>query len=73
MRLIPNQKNIIYITGTGINSENKQLAEDIQKSITRKFRKRKVYSCYKDNIWFADLTNMQFIIKYNKRTWFLFC
>lgn len=41
MHLIPNQKNIIHITGTGINSENKQLAEDIQKSIIRKFRKRK--------------------------------
>ena len=41
MRLIPNQKTIIHITGTGINSENKQLAEDIQKSIIRKFRKRK--------------------------------
>ena len=67
MRLIPNQKNITH-TGTGINSENQKLTEDIQKSITRKFRKRKVYSCYKDNILAADLTNMQFIIKYNKRT-----
>ena len=57
MRLIPNQKNITH-TGTGINSENQKLTEDIQKSITRKFRKRKVYSCYKDNILAADLTNM---------------
>ena len=29
-------------------------------------KKRKVYSSFKDNIWSADLADMQLISKYNK-------
>ena len=37
--------------GTGINSmPNQQLANELHKPIIRKFRKRKVYSSFKDNI-----------------------
>ena len=41
--------------GSGIKSiksipQNKQLAEELHKSIIRKFRKRKVYSTFKDNV-----------------------
>ena len=31
------------------------------------FEKRKVYSSCKDNIWDADLADMQLISKYNKK------
>ena len=49
--------------GTGINSENQQLVEELHKPIIRKFGKRKVYSSFKDKVWGADLAGMQFIIK----------
>ena len=31
--------------------QNLQLAEELHKPIIRKFKKRKVYSGFKDNIW----------------------
>ena len=34
--------------------QNEQLAEELHKSIIRKFNKRKVYSAFKDNTWAAD-------------------
>ena len=40
--------------GTGIKNEtkgNQQLANELHKPIIRKFKKRKVYSSFKDNIW----------------------
>ena len=36
-----------------------QLAEELHKPIIRKFKKRKVYTGFKDNICGADLTDMQ--------------
>ena len=52
--------------GSGIKSvpQNDQLAEELHKPITRKFKKRKVYSAFKDNIWGADLSDMQLISKW---------
>ena len=41
------------------NKENIQLADELHKSIIRKLKK-KVYSSLKDNIWGADLADMQF-------------
>ena len=52
-------------------SQNQQLAEELHKPITREFKKRKVHSAFKDNIWGADLADMQLISKYNKRVRFL--
>ena len=46
--------------------ENQQLANELHKPIIRKFKKRKVYSSFKDNIWGADLADVQLISKYNK-------
>ena len=51
--------------------QNEQSAEELQKTIIRKFKKRKVYSTFKDNIWAADLADMQLISKLNKRFRFL--
>ena len=58
---------------TKITSQNQQLAEELHKPIIRKFEKRKVYSTFKDNIWGADLADMQLLSKYNKGIRFLLC
>ena len=62
-------------TGSGIvsNKENIQLAEELHKPIIRKFEKRKVYSSFRDNIWGADLADMQLLSKFNKGFRFLLC
>ena len=52
-------------TGSGIvnndndTKQNLQLAEELRKPIIRKFKKRKVYSGFRDNVWGADLADMQ--------------
>ena len=51
--------------------QNLQLVEELHKPIIRKFKKRKVYSGFKDNIWGDDLADMQLISKFNKRCRFL--
>ena len=45
--------------GSGIKpmQQNKKLAEELDKPIIRKFKKRKVYSAFKDNIWGTDLAD----------------
>ena len=53
--------------------QNEQLAEELHKPVIRKFRKREVYSAFKDNIWAADLADMQLISKFNKGFRFLLC
>ena len=53
--------------------QNEQLADELHKPIIRKFKKRKVYSAFKDNIWAADLADMQLISKLNKGFRFLLC
>ena len=53
--------------------QNEELAEELHKPIIRKFKKRKVYSTFKNNIWGADLADMQLINKFNKRFRFLLC
>ena len=59
-----------------VNNDTKQnllLAEELYKSITKKIKKRKVYSGFKDNILGADLADMQLISKFNKGFRFLLC
>ena len=55
------------------NISNKELAKELHKPIIRKFGKTKVHSPFVDNIWGADLTDMQLICKFNKGFRFLFC
>ena len=62
--------------GAGVKNnirENQQLANELDKPISRRFKKRKVYSLSKDNIWGADLADMQLISKYNKGIRYLLC
>ena len=44
----------------------KNLAEELHKPVIKKVNKRKVYSQFKDNIWGADLVDMQSLSKKNK-------
>ena len=66
-----------FVAGSGVaNNEikqNFQLAEELRKPIIRTFKKRKVYSGFEDNIWGADLADMQLITKFNKGFRFLLC
>ena len=55
------------------NKENMQLADELHKPIIRKFKKRKVYSSFRDKIWGADLADMQLLSKFNKGFRFLLC
>ena len=41
------------------------LADELQKPVSKKFNKRKVYSQFKDNIWGVDLADMQSLSKKN--------
>ena len=61
--------------GSDIKSmqQNEKLAKELHKPIIRKFKKRKVYSAFKDNVWGADLADMQLINKFNKGFRFLLC
>ena len=45
--------------------QNKVLAKELHKPIIRKIEKRKVRSSFTDNIWAADLADMQLVSKYN--------
>ena len=53
--------------------QNLQLANELRKPIIRNFKKRTVYSRFKDNIWGADLADMQSLSKYNKEIKYLLC
>ena len=53
--------------------QNLQLAKELHKAIIRKFIKSNVFSAFRDNIWGADLADMQLISKFNKGFRFLLC
>ena len=55
------------------NISNKELAEELHKTIISIFNKRKVHSTFIDNIQGADLANMQLKSKFNKGFRFLLC
>ena len=54
------------------NKENIHLADELHKPIVRKFKKRKVFSSFRDNIWGVDLADMQLLSKFNKGFRFLY-
>ena len=53
--------------------QNLQLVEESYKPIIRNFKKRIVYSEFKDSVCGADLADMQLISKLNKGFRFLLC
>ena len=56
-----------------MHANNEKLAEELHKPIIKNFEKRTVYSGFKDNIWGADLADMQLISKFNKGFRFILC
>ena len=61
-------------SGSGIiNEANYQLADELHKPIIRKFKKRKVYSSFRDNIWGVDFADMQSLNRYNKGIRYSLC
>ena len=67
LRLI-NLKEVVLI-----NEPNYQLANQLNKAIIRKFKKRKIYSSFKDNVWDVDLADMQSLSKCNRGIKYLLC
>ena len=52
---------------------DQQLTVKLHKPIIRKCNQRKVHTPFIDNIWGADLADMQLISKFNKGFRFLLC
>ena len=64
--------------GSRINNKgnlfvNSQLAKELHKPIFKNFKRRKVFSSFKDNIFGVDLADMGLISKYNKGIRYLLC
>ena len=59
------------VLGSGI--ENKKLADELHKPIVKKFKRKKAYSSFKDNIWGVDLADMTLISKFNKGIKYFLC
>ena len=57
--------SVVKSSGSGVDVEpNYQLASQLHRQVFRKCKKRKVYSSFRDNIWGADLADMQSLSKY---------
>ena len=61
--------------GMGLNNEGnlQVLANELHKPIIKNFKRRKVYSSCKDNIWGDELSDMTLISKFNKEIKYLLC
>ena len=53
--------------------QNKEVTEELHKTIIRKFEKLKVHSSFIDNIWGADLVDMQLLSKCSRGICFFVC
>ena len=63
-------------TGGAIINENmskKELAEELQRPLIKKFNKRIIHSFVVDYIWSAGVTDTQLISKFSKEIRFLLC
>ena len=60
-----------HVHNTKLAPQNQQLAEELHKPIIKKFQKRKVHAAFTDNIWGADLADIQLLSRYNKGIRFL--
>ena len=61
-------------SGSGVVTEqNYQLANELHRQIIRKFKKPKVYSSFRGNVWGVDLVDMQSLSKHNKGIRNLLC
>ena len=51
-------KEVLFLWFIIFFDKKPQLAEELHKPITKKLKRRKVYLSFKDNIWSADLADM---------------
>ena len=70
--LIDKSVSVVSVANNEIK-QNLQLAKELYKPIIRKFKKRKVYSGIRDNIWGADLADMQLMSNFNRILIFIMC
>ena len=54
-------------------SVNKQLAEELHKPVTNKLKRRTTYARFKDNIWEAELAEIESLSSRNKNVKCLLC
>ena len=63
--------------GSGVNSkltpQNQQLAKELHNLLLKNLKKERYTQHLKDNIWGADLADMQLLSRYNKGIRFLLC
>ena len=52
-------------------SVSEQLSEELHKPVIKKFKRRKVYTRFKDNIWAADLSEVESLSSKNKNVKYL--
>ena len=61
-------------SGSGIaNEPNYQLANELHKPFIQKFKKSKVYSSFRDNIFVVELAHMESVSKCNEGNKYLLC
>ena len=68
--LIKTQKVVLLIL---LLESNEKSAEELHKPINKKFWKKTIFSGLKDNIWGADLADIQLLSRFNKGSKFLLC
>ena len=68
-----NSGGVATLANKNENISNKELGEELHKSVIRKLNKRKAHSPFTGNICGADLADMQLISKFNKGFKFLLC
>ena len=54
-------------------SVNEQLAKELHKPVVKNFKRREVYAKFIDNIWAADLAEMESLFSKNKNAKYLLC
>ena len=59
-------------TGSGA-SVNEELAQELHKPMIKKFKKRKVYVRFKDNIWAVDSAEMGSLSSLNRKVKYSLC
>ena len=52
-------------------SVNEQLAEKLYKTVIKQLKRRKVYARFKENIWAADLADLESLSSKNKNVKYL--
>ena len=67
------KKSAVSGVTNNVIKQNLQLIEELHKPVIRNFKKRTVYSAFKDNISGSGLADTQLISKFNKGFRFLLC